>query len=315
LFVLGLDGGGSKTDAVVMRDDGAVVGWGRGGPTHTLFEPEAATRDSIPTAIAEAQARAGGVAIERVVLGFAGGDASGALERVGLADRWRCAGEIDTIVAAHQVCCGLVVLASTGSGVHVIQRDGRQMHLGGLGPVIGDEGSAYAIGVRAIRACALSKAGPRRATSLKERILHDTNLERTWDFVTYYNRRATRRDIAALARSVDEEAEAGDPVARAILEESARELGALAVDALVALGMLGEAYPMVPAGSVAMRSRTYWAAMIEHVTRYAPRVEPRCGGLDPVVGAALLALSDSGVAWTDELLARTRVTATASRGG
>ena len=38
-YALGIDGGGSKCDAVLMGESGAVVAWGRGGPTHVYYDP------------------------------------------------------------------------------------------------------------------------------------------------------------------------------------------------------------------------------------------------------------------------------------
>ena len=38
-YALGIDGGGSKCDAVLMDETGLTVGWGRGGPVHTYYDP------------------------------------------------------------------------------------------------------------------------------------------------------------------------------------------------------------------------------------------------------------------------------------
>ncbi|MBI2440301.1 MAG: hypothetical protein HYV35_02905, partial [Lentisphaerae bacterium] len=68
---------------------------------------------------------------------------------------------------------GLVVLAGTGSFVHGKTHDGRELHLDGIGPVLGDTGSAYFIGLMALRAAAKSDWHLR---------FHTTLLKRAYDF-------------------------------------------------------------------------------------------------------------------------------------
>lgn len=310
-YVLGFDGGGSKAEVVLLDDSGAVRGRGVGGPAVASYETSDAVRASVVEAVGAAFTP-GLVPIDALVASAPWGidEALRALEDLAHPGRWRRVAEWDVILAASCLADGLVVLAGTGSGVFARNRQGTGVHMGGSGPVIGDEGSAYDIGVRALRACLRAHYSEARSTSLRGAVVAGVGLDAPHELIDWvYARPASRRDIAALARVVDREAEAGDTIARGILTDAATSLADLALEALSAASMLGEPYAMVPAGSVATRSRTFRQALVDRVRRGAPLIEPQPPGLTPAAGAALLALQDLGVPWTDSLYARTRETA------
>jgi N-acetylglucosamine kinase len=118
----------------------------------------------------------------------------------------------------------------------------------------------------------------------------------------------SRREIAASARVVDEQAEAGDAVARGCLLEAADELAEMALDIVGELQMQGLDFPMIAVGSVAQNSRLWWERICERVRAVAPQVRPVIPQVRPVIGAALLAMQKLEVPWTPELLATIRET-------
>ncbi|HQK95874.1 MAG TPA: BadF/BadG/BcrA/BcrD ATPase family protein [Armatimonadota bacterium] len=310
-YVLGFDGGGSKAELVLLDDTGAVCGRGIGGPAVALYEAAEAVRASIAEAVAGALRR-GAVPVEALVASAPAGidEAIRALVEQTRPAQWRKVAEWDAILAASRLEYGLVVLAGTGSGVFARNREGTAVHMGGSGPVIGDEGSAYDIGVRGLRACVRADYSQARSTSLRAAVLAEVGVTAPHELIDWvYARPASRRDIAALARVVDREAQAGDAVACGILANAAAALADLALEALAVASMLDEPYAMVPAGSVATRSRGFRQALADRVYQAAPLIEPKPPGLSPAVGAGLLALRDLGVPWTDSLYARARETA------
>jgi len=308
-YVLGIDGGGSKTDAALMDESGRIVGWGSAGPTHGGFERDAVVEEAVPSALRDALAGAS-ADVSAVVTCCCHRRAVEAVRDACPSAAVRHVGELDVVFAAHRLDAGLVVLASTGSGAQARNRDGRVVHLGGFGPVISDEGSAHDIAVRALRACIHSGWFRERRTTLRERMLRETGCEHAYELIGYYHyRETTRSEVAALAPAVDAEAEAGDRIARRIIEDAARDLGDLALCALTEAGMVGEPYPLIPAGSVAKRSRIFWDTVVRHVRRGSPALVPHPPGMSAAVGGALLALRDIGVAWTDQVFARAQESA------
>jgi len=303
-YALGIDGGGSKCDAVLVDETGAVVGWGRGGAIHVYYDPPEAVSASYRSAVAGAVA--GKSDLEVWVAGAAlDGQPPEALAAAGKVVGYVRATEVDTAFASVQEEWGLVVLSGTGSFVHGRSSDGRDLHWGGLGPVLNDYGSAYEIGLRGLRAAFASGWTESRRTTLVQVIpeaLGAPHLRAVFRLV--YVENMGRRQIASLARVVNREAEAGDRVARECLERAADELGALGADMLAELGMCDLSFPVIAIGSVAQRSAIWWQRVCRRLAEAAPGTRPVIPQLQPAVGAALLALREMGVPWTPALIAR-----------
>jgi glucosamine kinase len=144
-------------------------------------------------------------------------------------------------VAAHYSCFGsgpgAVVIAGTGSVCYARNDAGQRVLLGGLGPVLGDEGSAWWIGRHAATAAlrARQRTAPPTALvdALDERVpggLAALAAAGTALFVD-------RARLARVAPLVDELADADD-VARRIMTDAGHELAALVVAAVHQLGPL-----------------------------------------------------------------------------
>jgi N-acetylglucosamine kinase len=303
-YALGIDGGGSKCDAALLDESGAVVGWGRGGPTHVYYDP--------PEVIAASYADAITAALEGVTqaeIWVAGNLPSGApreaVERAGALSRHMPVNEVDSAFACVQAEWGLIVLSGTGSFVHARSADGRDLHFGGLGPVLNDYGSAYEIGLRGLRAAFASEWIAERRTSLAEAIVRELGVAKLRDvFDLVYVKGFGRRQIAALAQVVNVEAEAGDRVAGECIRRAADELADLATDAIRELSMASLSFPAIAIGGVAQRCRLWWERMCVRLREVAPGVGPVIPPVAPAVGAALIALREMGIGWPPELVRR-----------
>lgn len=138
------------------------------------------------------------------------------------------------LVGAHGKREGVMVLSGTGSVAYGVNAAGEGWRVGGWGYMIGDEGSGYGLGSRAIRACVRADDNRGPQTSLTPVILQALGMS---DFtnmnVWMYNTSQPRvPDVAKLAPLVLEQAAAGDAVAQEIVEWGADEL-ALHVHAIV----------------------------------------------------------------------------------
>ena len=304
---LSIDGGGSKTDAVVIDETGRVLGWGRGGPVHSYYSTPEEVHASYRNAVAQALQ---GVQAEAFCLAGASARVIGDLiEPHGPLIGYAHADEVETAFASVQEHWGIVVLAGTGSFVFGLTPEGDKRHCDGLGPILGDHGSAYAVGLRGLRAAFASRWAPRRKTTLEAAVpsaygLPDLPavLQRT------YGEGLSRRDIAALARVVNEQAELGDQVSLGCLQAAADDLAEIAIDIINELQMQALDFPMIAVGSVAQRSRLWWGRLCERIEAVAPNVRPLIPEVRPVIGGALLALKELGVEWTPQLLANIRAT-------
>ena len=304
-YALGIDGGGSKCDAVLIDETGATIGWGRGGPTHTPYDTPEVVAASFAEAVRGALRDVHGGRIW--VAGYLpSGRAQQIINAAGEVMTIVEAGEVETAFASVQEDWGMVVLSGTGSFVHGRTPDGRNLHLGGLGPILGDYGSAYSIGLYGMRAAFAAGWTKARRTSLAEMVSAAWGVENLRGALelTYGENALSRRQVAALAKIVDQEATKGDNIAIRCIHDAADELADLAVDVVNELGMDRLDFPVIAAGSVAQKSRLWWERVCSRIAAVAPNIQPMVPQVQPAVGAALLALQEMGVQWTRKLMDR-----------
>jgi hypothetical protein len=284
----------------VVREDGALLGWGRGQPAARQGRTVTGTGRS-QTAVQEALTKAleGIVCDELLVVNYSprfpyACFAPHCRGRV----RFRSVREAPAARALAGVRDGIVAVAGTGAVVGAVTREGRESYLDGLGPMLGDHGSGFHIGLMAIRAAAQSGWHPRRGTALADAVyahLGGRVGDRHGDsLITYMLGDRDRSEIASVARIVNEQAERGDSTAVDLLQQAAADMAGTVFDLADTLGMTAEAYPFVGTGSVATRSRIYWERLCELVAEFAPAFVPMRSPLPPVIGVALWGLQHGG---------------------
>lgn len=297
--VLGIDSGGTKCDAVVVRDDGTAISWGR---TEYASQPH----NNRNFGGFGRNPRAVGMAVRQALKGLKCEELhiSGLMTFMPLG-YWRESDigcihlhhvhEEEAAFALAGVTSGLVVLAGTGAFVYGITREGKEVHLDGMGPMVGDYGSGFQIGSLAVRAAAKASWSPRHATSLAEAVfsalkarLGDRGM---WSLVEYMGGERDRAEVATLARVVNEEALKGDPIAINILKQVAGDISETVRDVVEQLEIADEEYTMVATGSVASRCDIYWEHLCGRVAEFAPKLTPWRSDLPPVLGLALIALN------------------------
>jgi N-acetylglucosamine kinase-like BadF-type ATPase len=133
---------------------------------------------------------------------------------------------------AHNGEPGIIVIAGTGSIAYGRNAEGQEARSGGWGPLFGDGGSAYGVGVAALRTLAALVDGIAPETQLSEQFLRrwpelGKDL-RAW-LRGVYRHGWGREEIAGLAQVVATAAEEGDAVAHSLLVDAGRELAVLAV--------------------------------------------------------------------------------------
>jgi len=296
-YALGIDSGGTKCEAVLAEESGRIVGWGRGGPSHQFYRTPEQVEAAYEQALGEAlQGIRGG----QFWIGSPSVRPQPWEARITEAGEIRevfCVGEVQAAFACAGEEWGVIVLSGTGSFVHGRTPDGRRLHAGGMGPVLGDHGSGYDIGLRGARAAFASRWIASRRTTLEQAVprgLGVADLEEVFHLI--YTNGIGRHRLASLARIVNEEAERGDPIALRCLTEAADSLADLVVDVVEELGLGKSEFPLIASGSVAQKSRLWWEQVCRRVRETAPRMRPVMTRLVPAAGAALVALRRMGAA-------------------
>ena len=303
-YFLGVDGGGSKTHAVIIDAWGAVVGEAFSGGSNLLRGGLEDALSHIERAVSEAcaAARISRDKISAACLGLAGVnhpihyhtmkdaiDHSLGIQNLQLVTDFRAA-----LAGALDGDAGVVIIAGTGSIAVGVNESGEEERSGGWGPAFSDEGSAFDIAKRALRAVTDSFDGRSPSTTLTDRVCQRLGIASAIDLPgVIYNGDSEPVEIASLAQVVSEAAGAGDQVAQQILAEAGSELGQLVVSVIEKLGMQSDAFGVAYVGSVFSSGEYVLKAFTEKVARAAPGADVRPPLFPPAVGAANLARAAS----------------------
>jgi N-acetylglucosamine kinase-like BadF-type ATPase len=159
-FVLGFDGGGTKTDCVLMEESGKILARTQGGPSNPLRVGFGAALASIREAARQALDAAKlpwSPAADGICAGLAGAGPPESADKIRALfaaefpeSKIRICTDLDLALAAAGEGSVIVLLAGTGSFAVGRNAAGETARAGGYGSQIGDEGSAYDIGRRAV---------------------------------------------------------------------------------------------------------------------------------------------------------------------
>lgn len=252
----GVDGGGSKTLAVVVDAEGRERGRGAAGSSNYAAVGRDAAVAAIRTAVGAATNAAGGVpALGAAWIGLAGvdrpHDQAVLLPWLRLlAGEVRLTNDAELVLAALPGAAGVAVIAGTGAIALGRDAAGATARASGWGHVIGDEGSGYELGRLALQAASRAADGRGPATALLRSIEAHWGLADPSEMIERVYHGIDKAGIAQLAGLVFTAADAGDPVARGLVDRAAGELALAAVVVGDALGFGETALPLALSGGL-----------------------------------------------------------------
>jgi N-acetylglucosamine kinase-like BadF-type ATPase len=230
---IGVDGGGTKTECILIDPSGAVAARHAGPGCSPSLAGAPRAREIAAAVLGEVRAAHPGAEVSLTLLCMAGsrafwrefGDGLSGFGKVSTVDD-----SVPVLELATRGDPGLVIHAGTGSFVAARSPDGAVHYAGGLGWRFGDEGSGYDLGRRAIARALLELQGWAPPSGLgalvRERTGHATAEAVS---VYFYGDPATNNGVAGLAPEVLRLAGAGDPAAGDAVSQSVGQLLALAV--------------------------------------------------------------------------------------
>ncbi len=260
-YILGVDGGGTKTLALLGDLDGNVLGRGLSGPSNYNAVGFEAACSSLEVAIQLARKDHPGE-LSALCLGLAGAGRREDIERFRdwAADKFpntnvKVVSDAEVLLMAGAPSGpALALICGTGSIVFGRTVTGELIRAGGWGYLFGDEGSGYAIGSSALRAVMQAHDGRGPETLLSELVLDRYSLHSPTELVpTIYGATSPRLEVANLSDLVEKAAEHDDAVAIAILDDAARELARTVGAVYARLGT--NPVPLVIAGGTILRGR------------------------------------------------------------
>jgi len=304
-YVMGVDGGATKTLAAVLDLRERTLYLGHGGPSNQdAVGAEVAVRELLRGAD-EALEQAGIDAgqLGAAVLAIAGTDTQDVARNVRAArtDAWLV---VNDVVAAWATATGggpgVAAIAGTGSNVFGVGGEGaeaRAWRAGGWGHALGDEGSGYWLGVQSIKAALRHRERSGPPTALSDALpafFGEESVEAVAARV--YSKPLTKGEIAAFAIETAKLAERGDAVARQLYERGARELGEQIAAVIRQTGLAEDSsdgaaaeFPVGLIGSAYKAGRVFIQPLTEAIHACAPGARVGTVEMAPVGGSLLLA--------------------------
>ena len=185
---------------------------------------------------------------------------------------------------------GIVVIAGTGSIVLGIKNKDK-IRAGGWGYKLGDEGSAYWIGMQGIKAVLKAYDHVEPCTQLTNVVLDYFNIKKTESFIElFYKQSISKNKISEISVLVDQVARKGDAVALEILEEGGFELSkqVIAVYQRLFKDFDGK-IPVILNGSVVLKSNIFRKSLVNHLEKNANNLEIKMINKDSSIGACKFA--------------------------
>jgi len=304
-YTIGIDGGGTRTRAVLLDREGIECARATGGSSNYHTAGLQATEASLREAIAGVLGQAGiGIdQVHRIGLGMAG--VARPDDLVALRAIVERIGSFRYTVLTHDAEAalvggagrryGVVLIAGTGAIAYGVNAQGDARRVDGWGPLLGDDGSAYWIGRASLRAVARASDARGPATALQASLFEHLGLDDVQQLVPcVYSKDFGPAQVAALAPLVCTAARTGDAVAQEIVRQAGKHLAATLGTVIAGLDMAGEAFDAVLAGGLLQGEDLVRGAVIAGLRTIAPRARPIAPRHDAAYGAARLAWESKG---------------------
>jgi N-acetylglucosamine kinase-like BadF-type ATPase len=299
---LGVDGGGTKTIAVIADGEGHILSAGRAGCSNYQSIGERAAGRELRVAIDLALRGAGAELTDVTTAGFgiAGADREPEMAIVQtmvesfspVARRFVENDALLVLRAATKDAVGVGLVAGTGTNCIGRDRYGRRFQVGGMGAISGDVGYAEDLAMRTVGAAWMATDGRTGPSSLARAVaqaLHVNSVEEVPGLLVRGEipEPLVRKIVAALFA----EAEQGDGLACRIVEDTGERLGAAAAAVMRHLVLRGPNAVVVLGGAMfqAAGHRLLLEATERKIRRIVTEAHVIRLEVQPVIGAVLFA--------------------------
>ncbi len=307
-FVIGIDGGGTKTAATLADMQGNVLTEVVGAASNfQIIGVEQAA--AALYAVAEACCQKAGLSLGQVktlVAGLTGAGRAADQQRMKTGFEsyaqqrgvWfeRVVIESDARIAlegAFKGGAGIILICGTGSIAFGKSYSGAVFRVGGWGRILGDEGSGYAIGRDGLNAITRQLDGRGKKTLLTELVARTFNLRTPDEIITAVYRE--QFDVAAVAPLVIEAAAQHDAECERILNRATFELTEHVRSLVLKLEAASperarQKIPLAFIGSVISTESVFTKILEQTITCSLPQISLVKPMAPPSYGAVLLAL-------------------------
>lgn len=311
--ILAVDGGNSKTDVVLVAEDGRLLAAVRGGTVSHQQVGLDVGADRLVGLVRAARSMAGlspdDALAAQAVYCLAGADSPGDTARLARAFAARALASrglvrndaFAPLWAGSDRGWGVALICGAGINAAGIAPDGRTARFAALGPISGDWGGGGDVAMAGLGAAVRARDGRGPRTILERRVPAYFGRHRPLDVSNAFERdEISYGQLRHLAPVIFAAAAEGDAVARSIVDRQADELAVMAVAVTRRLGLVRSDPDVVLAGGVFEASdRDFETRIAERIHAVVPAARVARLRALPVTGAALLALDRLGDAASD----------------
>ncbi len=297
-LALGFDGGGTKTHCVLIDAQGNVLAQSRSGPSNPMRVGFTVAIASVSEA-AQLALQNAGASMDDLAAICAGNAGTG---------RPEVAQKMETLLSQEfpqalvRICTDLeltveaagdgpvvVLLAGTGSAAVGRDHAGHLARVGGHGPLLSDEGSAYDVGRRAVMTGMRQFERNGSNSPLGDHILGELGFT-SWEALRARAVAAPDDVFPKVFPLVTAAAESGDVTARELLQQAATELGRLVCDLVERLQFSNEKFLLVKSGGMLGCSSYFDQQIDQRLREAAPNAQFGTLAMTPGEAAARIAL-------------------------
>lgn len=304
MYIVGLDCGGTSSQALLATRYGQILGRGQGGPANYQVNGVegvvASVTEAIGQALRDIELELSQLKEKGVVLALGVSGASRESEIQTLTRAFQQEGFPD-VVLNHDASIALLGALSGSDGVAVIsgtgsiaygQRGERSSRVGGWGYILGDEGSAYWIALQALHQVMQGYDGRLPEDPLlREAVCQYFEIVKPDALIPIvYKSPINRGYIGGFSKIVTTLAKDGHQRSQSILAQAGRELGRLALASLTRLELTDLPGRVAACGGVFAAGEWILAPMQETIKQQAPEQILTLPDFEPVVGAVLLGI-------------------------
>lgn len=300
-YFLGFDGGGTKTECVLMNSADQVLARTYAGPSNPsrigIESAARAVEESADLALRE-------TGLERSAIAAIGAGLAGtakaemreqihaALQKSFPAATIIVQTDLEAALAAAGQGPAIILVMGTGSAAFGRNAQGEIARAGGYGPASSDEGSAYDIGRQAIAAAMRERASGSESPLGKE-ILGQLRCTE-WPVVLHRAQTMPDEIYPPIFPVIAAAADSGDVTAQGILAHAARQLSLLVAEVAQRLRLAGSEFLLAKIGGTSGRSRFFDAQVDAELKNTTPaaRIEPL--RMSPAEAAAVAAKAAYG---------------------
>jgi Predicted N-acetylglucosamine kinase len=312
-YVLGVDGDGTKTNAVILDEHAHLCGFGRGGPSNLDDLSLDVIQANISNAIHQACQMAGlaSACFDSAFFGMAGVVSPRdrhAIQKIAEAMHLAPAEQIGidhdcriALAGGLRGRPGIVLIAGTGSSCFGMNAERESWRAGGWAHLLADEGSGYWLGLHAMKIAVASFDGRAKPSVLMELVKRHLGLTEMNEIMhRLYVVGLSRAEMAALAPLVLDAAAAGDEASINLVQRGTQELADCILAVAQHLSLASGNSEIVLVGGLFQSSEIFLQPMHQANLQRLPGCRIQQPEFPPVLGACILGLQALSLSMDDE---------------